>query len=128
MGGMGAGDVKLAAAIGVWIGPRQLFVALVMTALAGGVMAVAWAIQGKFLGELFKGSGDLLLGLGRRGKDAEQKPKLFQIRWRERCLMRPRLRLERFYRSFRDKNIESLLIDQLTKIGVDAEDEEDCER
>ena len=76
MGGMGAGDVKLAAAIGVWIGPRQLFVALVMTALAGGVMAVAWAIQGKFLGELFKGSGNLLFGLGRRGKDAEPKPTL----------------------------------------------------
>lgn len=71
MGGMGAGDVKLAAAIGVWIGPKQLFVALVMTALAGGVMAVVWAIRGKFLGDLFRGSGDLLFGLGRRGKDAE---------------------------------------------------------
>ena len=73
MGGMGAGDVKLAAAIGVWIGPRQLFVALVMTALAGGIMAVVWAIRGKFLGDLFKGSGDLLFGLGRRRKDGEEK-------------------------------------------------------
>jgi prepilin peptidase CpaA len=40
MGGMGAGDVKLAAAIGAWIGPNQLFLALVITAMAGGVMVV----------------------------------------------------------------------------------------
>jgi len=33
MGGMGAGDVKLAAAIGAWIGPSQLFIALVVTAM-----------------------------------------------------------------------------------------------
>ncbi|MGA9062912.1 MAG: A24 family peptidase, partial [Terracidiphilus sp.] len=29
MGGMGAGDVKLCTAIGAWIGPYQLFLALV---------------------------------------------------------------------------------------------------
>ena len=39
MGGMGAGDVKLCAAIGAWIGPGQLLIALVLTGLAGGVMA-----------------------------------------------------------------------------------------
>ena len=37
MGGMGAGDVKLAAAIGAWIGPNQLFIALIVTAMAGGI-------------------------------------------------------------------------------------------
>src|SRR4051812_35125806 len=30
LGGMGMGDVKLCAAIGAWIGPRQLVLALVM--------------------------------------------------------------------------------------------------
>ena len=40
---MGAGDVKLAAAIGAWIGPYQLFFALVVTAMAGGIMVV-WAV------------------------------------------------------------------------------------
>ena len=31
MGGMGAGDVKLCAAIGAWVGPQQLILALVLT-------------------------------------------------------------------------------------------------
>lgn len=62
MGGMGMGDVKLCAAIGAWVGPRQMFLALVLTALVGGVMAVAWAVAGGFAGELFKGTGDLLFG------------------------------------------------------------------
>jgi prepilin peptidase CpaA len=35
MGGMGAGDVKLIAGIGAWIGPAQLLIALVVTAMAG---------------------------------------------------------------------------------------------
>lgn len=67
MGGMGMGDVKLCAAIGAWIGPGQLLVALVVTGLAGGMMAVCWAICGGFLGELFSGSGDLVFGFGKRG-------------------------------------------------------------
>jgi|SRR5271165_4701148 len=62
MGGMGMGDVKLCAAIGAWIGPAQLMLALVITGLVGGVMALGWAIIGGFAGELIKGSGDLLLG------------------------------------------------------------------
>ena len=67
MGGMGMGDVKLLAAIGAWIGPAQLMLALVITGLAGGVMAVGWAIVGGFAGDLLKGSGDLLLGWRTRG-------------------------------------------------------------
>ena len=42
MGGMGGGDVKLAAAIGAWIGPTQTFYALLLTSLAGGVMILCW--------------------------------------------------------------------------------------
>jgi prepilin peptidase CpaA len=67
LGGMGMGDVKLAAAIGAWIGPSQLLVALVMTGLAGGVMALLWAFAGGWASDLFKGSGDILLGWKKRG-------------------------------------------------------------
>jgi prepilin peptidase CpaA len=67
LGGMGMGDVKLVAAIGAWIGPAQLVTALVLTGIAGGVMALCWAAAGGFLGDLFQGTGDLISGFGRRG-------------------------------------------------------------
>jgi len=67
MGGMGMGDVKLCAAIGAWIGPWQMLIALVMTGIAGGVMALCWAVAGGFLGELFSSTGDLVFGLKDRG-------------------------------------------------------------
>lgn len=67
MGGMGMGDVKLCAAIGAWIGPGQLLTALVLTGIVGGIMALCWAAAGGFLGELFRGTGDLVFGLRKRG-------------------------------------------------------------
>jgi prepilin peptidase CpaA len=67
MGGMGMGDVKLCAAIGAWVGPGQLIIALVLTGMAGGIMALIWAACGGFLGELFSGTGDLLFGIKQRG-------------------------------------------------------------
>src|SRR5215472_9145477 len=67
LGGMGMGDVKLCAAIGAWIGPSQLVIALVVTGLAGGVMAVVWAASRGFLGSLFAGSADLVFGVKERG-------------------------------------------------------------
>lgn len=67
LGGMGMGDLKLCAAIGAWIGPQQLMLALVVMGLAGGVMALAWAIGGGFLKESLSGAGDLIFGLRRRG-------------------------------------------------------------
>jgi prepilin peptidase CpaA len=67
MGGMGAGDVKLCAAIGAWVGPGQLMLAMVATALAGGILAIGWAVWGGFMGEMLKGSGDLMFGWRKRG-------------------------------------------------------------
>jgi len=67
VGGMGMGDVKLCAAIGAWIGPQQLTMALVVTGIAGGVMALVWAAYSGFLKESLSGAGDLLFGLGKRG-------------------------------------------------------------
>jgi prepilin peptidase CpaA len=51
-GGMGAGDVKLFAAIGAWIGPAQMGFALVFTAMAGGVIILCWA-AGAFVRDQF---------------------------------------------------------------------------
>ena len=42
-GGMGAGDVKLCAAIGAWIGPPQMGFAVVYTFMAGGIIILCWA-------------------------------------------------------------------------------------
>jgi len=67
LGGMGMGDVKLCAAIGAWIGPGQLVTALVITGIVGGIMALCWAAAGGFLDDLFRGSGDLLLGFKEHG-------------------------------------------------------------
>jgi prepilin peptidase CpaA len=67
LGGMGAGDVKLCAAIGAWIGPSQLFIALILTAMAGGIMVLCWAALGGFLKDLFTGAGDLAFGWKQRG-------------------------------------------------------------
>ncbi len=41
MGGMGAGDVKLLAAVGSFVGPSGVLAAALVTALLGGVYAVA---------------------------------------------------------------------------------------
>jgi prepilin peptidase CpaA len=70
MGGMGAGDVKLCAAIGAWIGPMQLLFALLVTGMAGGVMVLCWAVFGGFLKELFTDASDLLFGWKERGMRA----------------------------------------------------------
>jgi prepilin peptidase CpaA len=67
MGGMGAGDVKLCAAIGAWVGPQQLILALVITGMVGGVMVFCWAIFGGFLKELFSGASNLAFGWKDRG-------------------------------------------------------------
>lgn len=65
--GMGMGDLKLCAAVGAWIGFTQLAVALVITAMTGGVMAVVWAARHGVLGESFDGAAELAFGAVRRG-------------------------------------------------------------
>lgn len=60
--GMGMGDLKLCAGIGAWIGPGQLFYALVITAIAGGLMGVGYALLHKSLGRALHTTGDLVAG------------------------------------------------------------------
>jgi prepilin peptidase CpaA len=78
LGGMGMGDVKLMAAIGAWIGPltpdrgwigplEHMGVALILIALAGGIMAICWAVSAGFLGSMLRGTGLLIFGFARRG-------------------------------------------------------------
>lgn len=64
---LGMGDLKLCAAIGAWIGPRQLVTALILTGLAGGLIALLWAVYRGFWKETVHNSGSLLAHLGRCG-------------------------------------------------------------
>jgi prepilin peptidase CpaA len=65
--GMGMGDLKLCAAVGGWIGPGQLGIALVATGLAGGVLALVWAAWHGSLGESLEGAGDLVSAFWSKG-------------------------------------------------------------
>jgi prepilin peptidase CpaA len=47
--GMGAGDVKLLAALGAWLGPGQVAVVALATSLAGGAIAVVVAFAHGYL-------------------------------------------------------------------------------
>ena len=47
--GMGAGDVKLLAALGAWLGPGQVAVVALATSIAGGVIAVVVALAYGYL-------------------------------------------------------------------------------
>jgi len=49
IGGMGAGDVKLMAGLGAWIGPWFTLWAFVSTALMGSVMAVVMIVHSRHL-------------------------------------------------------------------------------
>jgi Flp pilus assembly protein protease CpaA len=43
--GMGMGDLKLAAGVGAWIGPSQFWLAFIVTAIVGGILAVTYAVR-----------------------------------------------------------------------------------
>jgi prepilin peptidase CpaA len=47
IGGMGAGDVKLMAGVGAWIGPTLTTWAFLSTAIIGGIMGLAMMIYSK---------------------------------------------------------------------------------
>jgi prepilin peptidase CpaA len=67
---MGMGDLKLCAAIGAWIGPSQMLFALVVTGIAGGIIAAGYALRRKSLSRSLEGAADLAGRLwGKRGQD-----------------------------------------------------------
>jgi prepilin peptidase CpaA len=58
--GMGAGDVKLMTAIGIWAGLRHLVVILMVTAIAGGILALGYMIARRRGLSTFRNLGTLL--------------------------------------------------------------------
>ena len=61
LGGMGAGDVKLLAAFGAWLGPWGVLWTALLAALAGGVMALAVSAARGYTRTAFRNLWNLLL-------------------------------------------------------------------
>lgn len=59
---MGAGDVKLMAMVGAFLGPLQIWPVIFTTLLAGGALAIGMALHQRVLGRVFKNVGLLLFG------------------------------------------------------------------
>lgn len=59
-GGMGAGDVKLMAAVGAWVGLKQSMTLLLATALAGGILAVFYMVFYRRITSTVVNAGKLL--------------------------------------------------------------------
>ena len=62
LGGTGAGDVKLMAAMGAIVGPGLVVSAFLFTAVAGGVLAVMVAARRRQLAATLAGTGQLVTG------------------------------------------------------------------
>ncbi len=60
LGGMGAGDVKLMAALGAWLGPAEAFAIAIYASLAGGVLALGVALATGYLRTALRNVGRLL--------------------------------------------------------------------
>ena len=61
LGGMGAGDVKLLAALGAWAGPSAVVWMALYGALAGGVFAIVVSLARGYLGEMCRNLWHLLM-------------------------------------------------------------------
>jgi prepilin peptidase CpaA len=61
LGGMGAGDVKLLAALGAWLGPYHALWIALYASIAGGVLAVVVALLHGYLGQAVANVRGLLL-------------------------------------------------------------------
>jgi prepilin peptidase CpaA len=67
---MGAGDVKLMAAIGSLVGPGHAIVVLLATAICGGVMAIVYAVYRGRMWATLKNLGSVLWFHARSGLQA----------------------------------------------------------
>jgi len=54
LGGLGAGDVKLVAALGAWLGPRDVAWLAAYAGIAGAIAAVGVALSHKYLLQAFR--------------------------------------------------------------------------
>jgi prepilin peptidase CpaA len=60
LGGMGAGDVKLLACLGAWVGPREAFWMAMYAMVAGGVMGIGVALATGYARQAFTNVWTLL--------------------------------------------------------------------
>ena len=58
--GMGAGDVKLMAAVGAWVGVQHIALTMVATAIAGAGLAVFYMLFYRRIGSTLQNMGELL--------------------------------------------------------------------
>jgi Flp pilus assembly protein protease CpaA len=61
--GRGAGDVKLTAGIGAWLGPQPVLICLAAAALVNLVLVLGHALARGRLGELFRNAGLMVISL-----------------------------------------------------------------
>jgi prepilin peptidase CpaA len=71
VGATGAGDVKLFAAIGTWLGPHATLLAFLYTALAGGALAVVVALRRRILRDTLTRTATLVNSGGSNVGDIE---------------------------------------------------------
>ena len=64
IGATGAGDVKLFAAAGAFVGPTHIFMAFVYTALAGGAIAIVISLSRRRLRQTVGGTAMLIATAG----------------------------------------------------------------
>lgn len=72
LGGTGAGDVKLLAALGTWLGPGGVLMAFLYSAIAGGGLALAHAIHRRRLGTTLARTAALVVAPGATGAEIRQ--------------------------------------------------------
>ena len=60
LGGMGGGDVKLMAAVGAWVGFDQVGILLVVSAIAGGLLAAGYMLVHKQIFETLRNTLELV--------------------------------------------------------------------
>jgi prepilin peptidase CpaA len=71
MGGVGGGDAKLLIAVGAFLGLKVFFIALLATAVVGGIMAILYSIRRGVILPLLLNTGGLMkfmLTFGRAGE------------------------------------------------------------
>jgi prepilin peptidase CpaA len=72
LGGVGGGDAKLLVAVGAFLGPKLFVVALLATAIAGGVMSLAWATRRGVILPALLNTGGLLKYVFTGGRKGER--------------------------------------------------------
>jgi prepilin peptidase CpaA len=72
LGGTGAGDVKLMAAVGAFLGPVPTVMAFFVTAIAGGCLAVGVALSRGRLATTFGATGRLIASRGGHAAEIER--------------------------------------------------------